>query len=234
MARLTPPSGMQRHKKDNDKPDFDLQSFLAAAGKGRTLAEHPISHQVFLQGDQADAIFYIQRGKIKLTVVSKQGKEAVVAILGAGDFFGEGCLAGQPVRMASATTMSECAIMRLEKASVIRLLHDQPAFSERLLHHLLSRNIRIEEDLVDQLFNSSEKRLARVLLLLANFGKEGKPELVIPKISQEMLAEIVGTTRSRVSFFMNRFRKLGFIEYNSQVNGGLEVHSSLLNVILHD
>jgi CRP/FNR family cyclic AMP-dependent transcriptional regulator len=225
---------MKRRKKSNGKLDFDLQSFLAAAGKGRTLAEHPKDHQIFLQGDPADAVFYIQKGKVKLTVVSKQGKEAVVAILGAGDFFGEGCLARQPLRMASAGTMSECSVLRLEKSAVIRLLHDEPAFSERLLHHLLSRNIRIEEDLVDQLFNSSEKRLARVLLLLANFGKEGEPEPVIPKISQETLAEIVGTTRSRVSFFMNRFRKLGFIEYNSQVTGGLEVHSSLLNVILHD
>ncbi|MGB6945602.1 MAG: Crp/Fnr family transcriptional regulator, partial [Bryobacteraceae bacterium] len=186
------------------------------------------------------------------------GKEAVVALLGAGDFFGEGCLtgnpiagsradvsgsirslaekrwAGQSVRMASATTLSDCSILRMEKAGVIRLLHAQPAFSELLLHHMLSRNIRIEEDLVDQLFNSSEKRLARVLLLLANFGKEGKPELVIPKISQETLAEIVGTTRSRVSFFMNRFRKMGFIQYNAQHTDGLEVNSSLLNVILHD
>jgi CRP-like cAMP-binding protein len=227
-------TGVRQRKNGNDKPDFDLQGFLAAAGKGRTLLDHPKSHQVFLQGDVADAIFYIQKGKIKLTVVSQQGKEAVVAILGAGDFFGEGCLAGQPFRMASAASMSECSIMRLEKAGVIRLLHDQPAFSELLLRHLLSRNIRIEEDLVDQLFNSSEKRLARVLLLLANFGKDGKPEPVIPKISQETLAEIVGTTRSRVSFFMNRFRKLGFIQYNGQVTGGLEVHSSLLNVVLHD
>jgi CRP-like cAMP-binding protein len=225
---------IKRRKNKSDQPNFDLQSFLAAAGKGRTLADHAKSRQIFLQGAPADAIFYIQKGKIKLTVVSKQGKEAVVAILGAGDFFGEGCLAGQPFRMASATTMLECSIMRLEKAGVIRLLHEQPAFSELMLHHLLSRNIRIEEDLVDQLFNSSEKRLARVLLLLANFGKDGKPEPVIPKISQETLAEIVGTTRSRVSFFMNRFRKLGFIQYNGQVTGGLEVHSSLLNVILHD
>jgi|ERR1700722_10234569 CRP/FNR family cyclic AMP-dependent transcriptional regulator len=213
---------------------FDPKIFLAGAGKGRTLADHEKNHQIFLQGDPADAIFYIHKGKVKLTVVSQQGKEAVVAILSAGDFFGEGCLAGQNLRMASATAMSECSIMRLEKASVIRLLHDQPAFSELLLHHMLSRNIRIEEDLVDQLFNSSEKRLARVLLLLANFGKEGKPELVIPKISQETLAEIVGTTRSRVSFFMNRFRKLGFIQYDGQFDSGLEVHSSLLNVILHD
>jgi CRP-like cAMP-binding protein len=237
---------------------FDPKVFLATAGKGRTLADHAKNHKIFLQGDPADAIFYIHKGKIKLTVVSKEGKEAVVALLGAGDFFGEGCLAGKPavgarasvsgnsrsladerwagrsVRMASAATLSECSILRMEKAAVIRVLHDQPAFSELLLHHLLSRNIRIEEDLVDQLFNSSEKRLARVLLLLANFGKESKPELVIPKISQETLAEIVGTTRSRVSFFMNRFRKMGFIHYSGQQTHGLEVHSSLLNVILHD
>jgi CRP/FNR family cyclic AMP-dependent transcriptional regulator len=209
---------------------FDPKSFLAEAGKGRALTAYEKNQTIFSQGDPADAIFYVQKGKIKLTAVSREGKEAVLALLGAGDFFGEGCLAGQPLRMAGADTMSECSIMRLEKASVIRLLRDQPAFSDLLLRHLLSRNIRIEEDLVDQLFNSSEKRLARVLLLLANFGKQGKPEPVIPKVSQETLAEIVGTTRSRVSFFMNRFRKLGFIEYN----GGLEVHSSLLSVILHD
>jgi len=220
-------------KKKEDQ-SFDLKAFLAGPGKGRTLADHAKDHKIFLQGDPADAIFYVQKGKIKLTVVSQQGKEAVVAILGSGDFFGEGCLAGQSLRMASATTMSDCSITRLEKAGVVHLLHEQPVFSELLLHHLLSRNIRIEEDLVDQLFNSSEKRLARVLLLLANFGKEGKPELVIPKVSQETLAEIVGTTRSRVSFFMNRFRKLGFIQYNGKFDSGLEVHSSLLNVILHD
>jgi CRP/FNR family transcriptional regulator, cyclic AMP receptor protein len=220
--------------KRKDKEHFDPNVFLAHTGTGRSLGDYAKNSQVFLQGDPADAIFYIQKGKVKLSVVSKQGKEAVVALLGAGDFFGEGCLAGQSLRMASATTMSECTIMRMEKSGVIRLLHDQPSFSEVLLHHLLSRNIRIEEDLVDQLFNSSEKRLARVLLLLANFGKEGKPELVIPKVSQETLAEIVGTTRSRVSFFMNRFRKLGFIQYDGSYNAGLEVHSSLLNVILHD
>jgi len=220
--------------KPKPKPEFDPKSFLATADKGRTLADYWKNHKVFVQGGVADAIFYIQKGKVKLTVVSPQGKEAVVAILGAGDFLGEGCLAGQSQRMASATTMSDCSIMRLEKAGMIRLLHDRPAFSELFLHHLLSRNTRIEEDLVDQLFNSSEKRLARVLLLLANFGKEGKPEPVIPKISQETLSEIVGTTRSRISFFMNRFRKLGFIQYNGQHASGLEVHSSLLNVILHD
>jgi len=211
-------------------PAFDHQEFLAKVGKGRTLADYKKNQKVFSQGDLADAIFYIQTGKLKLTVVSQQGKEAVVAILGAGDFFGEGCLAGQAMRMSSAATMTECSIMRLEKSSVVRLIHDEPSFSELFLRYLLSRNIRIEEDLVDQLFNSSEKRLARVLLLMANFGKEDKPEPVIPKISQETLAEIVGTTRSRVSFFMNRFRKLGFIEYN----GGLHVHSSLLNIVLHD
>jgi CRP/FNR family transcriptional regulator, cyclic AMP receptor protein len=215
-------------------PVFDPKTFLASTGAGRMLLDYPKNAKVFLQGEPADAIFYIQQGKIKLTVVSKQGKEAVVALLGVGQFFGEGCLAGQSQRMASATTMSDCSLMRLEKAGVIRLLHGQPAFSELLLHHLLSRNIRIEEDLVDHLFNSSEKRLARVLLLLANFGKEGEPALVIPKVSQETLAEIVGTTRSRVSFFMNRFRKLGFIQYDGSFRAGLEVHSSLLNVILHD
>lgn len=212
------------------KSAFDPKAFLAKVGKGRNLANYQKAQRIFSQGDPADAIFYIQTGKVKLTVVSTQGKEAVVAILGTNDFFGEGCLAGQPLRMASAAAMSECSIMRLEKPAVIRLLHNEPAFSELFLHYLLSRNIRIEEDLVDQLFNSSEKRLARVLLLMANFGKEGKAEPVIPKISQETLAEIVGTTRSRVSFFMNRFRTLGFIEYN----GGLKVHSSLLNIVLHD
>jgi CRP/FNR family cyclic AMP-dependent transcriptional regulator len=227
----------QNGKDPQNKSDlrhFDPKAFLARTGAGRALTDYSRNYTLFHQGEPADAVFYIQKGKIKLTVVSKQGKEAVVALLGAGDFFGEGCLAGQPLRMATASTMSECAIMRLEKTAVVRLLHDQPAFSEVLLHHLLSRNIRIEEDLVDQLFNSSEKRLARVLLLLANFGKEGKPESVIPKISQETLAEIVGTTRSRVSFFMNRFRKLGFIQYNGSISSGLEVRSSLLNIILHD
>jgi len=209
---------------------FDPAAFLAKAGEGKTIAVYRKGTLVFAQADAADAIFYIQKGKLKLTVVSNNGKEAVVAILGAGDFFGEGCLAGQQVRMATAAAISDCAIMRLEKAGAVRVLHDEPTFSELFLKYLLSRNIRIEEDLVDQLFNSSEKRLARVLLLLANFGKEGKPEKVIPKMSQETLAEIVGTTRSRVSFFMNRFRKLGFIKYN----GELEVHSSLLNVVLHD
>jgi CRP/FNR family transcriptional regulator, cyclic AMP receptor protein len=209
---------------------FDPKAFLGIVGKGRSLVHFKKNEKIFSQGDPADAIFYVQKGKLKLTVVSKQGKEAVIAILGQHDFFGEGCLAGQPLRMSSASSLTDCAVMRLSKSAVIDVLHREPTFSDLFMAYLLSRNIRIEEDLVDQLFNSSEKRLARVLLLLANFGKETKPELVIPKISQETLAEIVGTTRSRVSFFMNRFRKFGFIKYN----GGLEVHSSLLNVVLHD
>jgi len=211
-------------------PVFDPKLFLAKVGKGRTITDYLKNRTIFSQGDPADSIFYIQKGKVKVTAVSSRGKEAVVAILTAGAFFGEGSLAGQPNRMASVSTMSECSIMRLEKASVLRVLQDEPTFSAMFLHYLLSRNIRVEEDLVDHLFNSSEKRLARVLLLLANFGKETEPEPVIAKISQETLAEIVGTTRSRVSFFMNRFRKLGFIDYN----GGLHVHSSLLNIVLHD
>jgi CRP/FNR family transcriptional regulator, cyclic AMP receptor protein len=210
---------------------FDPKVFLAKIGDGRSLSDYRKNQKVFSQGDSADAVFYIQKGQIKLTVVSRQGKEAVVAILGVDNpFLGEGCLAGQSMRMATATTMSESSIMRITKAAMVRVLHDEPTFSALFLHHVLFRNIRIEEDLVDQLFNSSEKRLARVLLLLANFGKEGTPELVIPQMSQETLAEIIGTTRSRVSFFMNRFRKLGFIHYN----GGLQVHRSLLNVVLHD
>ena len=223
-------SSVKRSMKSKARPAFDPNLILAKAGKGRTLADYPKNRKVFSQGDPADAVFYIRKGKVKLTVVSRHGKEAVIAILGADDFFGEGALAGQPRRMASASTMSECSIMRLEKTNLVRLLHDEPAFSEVVFRYLLSRNIRIEEDLVDQLFNSSEKRLARVLLLLANFGKEDKPEPVIPKISQETVAEIVGTTRSRVSFFMNRFRKLGLIHYN----GGLKVHSSLMNIVLHE
>jgi CRP/FNR family transcriptional regulator, cyclic AMP receptor protein len=210
---------------------FDPKLFLAKVGEGRSIGKYRKDQIVFSQGDPADAIFYIQKGKAKVTVVSEQGKEAVVAILGPDDFFGEGCLAGQPRRMATVSTMAEGLFMRLEKASVVRVIHDEPAFSELFIAHLLARNIRVEEDLVDQLFNSSEKRLARMLLLLANFGKDGRPEPVIAKVSQETLAEMIGTTRSRVSHFMNKFRKLGFIHYDG---GGLEVHSSLLNVILHD
>lgn len=221
--------------KRNAKSPFDLKVFLTKAKGGRRTAEYHTNDRIFVQGETASAIFYIQNGKVKLTVVSKQGKEAIVAILKDGDFFGEGCLAGQQVRMATAVAVTDCFVMKVEKAVVIRLLHEEQTFSEAFVAHLLSRNIRIEEDLVDQLFNSSEKRLARVLLLLANFGKEGKPEPLIPKISQETLAGIVGTTRSRVSFFMNRFRKLGFIDYNGvDYDGGLEIHSSLLNIILHD
>ena len=216
--------------KEKPTPPFDPKMFLAKVGAGRKIMDYRQGEAVFSQGDHADAVFYLQKGKLKLTVVSDQGKEAVIAILDAGEFFGEGCLAGQIKRMATATAMTDCVAVRLEKAEMIRVLHDEPVFSELFLRYVLSRNIRIEEDLVDQLFNSSEKRLARVLLLLANFGKEGKPEPVIPKISQQMLAEIIGTTRARVNFFMNRFRKLGFIDYN----GGLHVHSSLLNIVLHD
>jgi CRP-like cAMP-binding protein len=212
------------------KPLFDPKLFLAKVGKGRTISEYRKNQVVFSQGDPGDAIFYIHKGKVKLNIVSSAGKEAVIAILGPGDFLGEGCLAGRPLCLGTATAMSDCSIVRLEKLSTIRVLHEEPAFSEMFMSYLLSRNMRIEEDLVDQLFNSSEKRLARVLLLLANFGKEGKPEPVIAKISQETLAEMIGTTRSRVSFFMNKFRDLGFIEYN----GELHVHSSLLNIVLHD
>jgi CRP-like cAMP-binding protein len=211
-------------------PAFDAHAFLARVGAGRTQARYGAEATVFSQGDAADSIFYIRKGKIKLSVVSRQGKVAVVAMLGAGNFFGEGCLAGQTRRMANCTTMSACSLARLDKVAAIRVLHEEPVFAQVFLHHLLTRSIRIEEDLVDQLFNSSEKRLARVLLLLANFGKESEPQTAIAKISQETLAGIVGTTRSRVSFFMNKFRKLGFIAYN----GHLEVHSSLLSVVLHD
>ena len=212
------------------EPSFDPKSFLAKVGDGRSIGKYCKNQAVFSQGDAADSVFYIQTGKVKLTVVSQQGKEAVVAIQGPNEFCGEGCLTGQPLRMATATAMTECEIMRLEKGAIILTLHDEPAFSEMFVAHLLARTIRVEEDLVDQLFNSSEKRLARALLLLANFGKEGKPEPIIANVSQETLAEMIGTTRSRVSHFMNKFRKLGFIDYN----GTLEVHSSLLSVVLHD
>lgn len=212
------------------KPHFDTKILLTQVGDGRTIIDYTSGQIIFAQGDPADAIFYILKGKVKLTVVSKPGREAVLAILGTGDFFGESCLAAQPLRMKTATAIDDSTIIRVEKQAMIRTLRQKPEFSELFMMHLLSRNIRIEEDLVDQLFNSSEKRLARILLLLANFGKEGKPEPLIAKISQETLAEMIGTTRSRVSFFMNKFRKLGFIEYN----GGLHVHSSLLNVVLLD
>jgi CRP-like cAMP-binding protein len=213
------------------EPQFDSVMFFGEAGHGRTIASSEKNAVLFSQGDPANAVFYIRTGTVKLSVVSNTGREAVIAVLGAGDFFGEGCLtAQQHLRISTAVAISDCSIMRIEKVAVIRALAEQQGFSELLLAYMLRRTIRIEEDLVDQLFNSSEKRLARALLLLANFGKEGKPETVIAKISQETLAEMVGTTRSRVSFFMNKVRKLGFIKYN----GHLEVHSSLLNVILHD
>lgn len=212
------------------QPPFDPKAFLTHVGEGRSIRRHRKDEIVFSQGEPADAVFYVQRGKVKVTVVSEQGKEAVVAILSSDEFFGEACLAGQTRRIATVATMTDAVIVRLEKAAIIRVIHEQPAFSEMFIAHLLARTIRVEADLVDQLFNSSEKRLARLLLLLANFGKEGRPEPIITKISQETLAEMIGTTRSRVSFFMNRFRKLGFIDYN----GGIEVHSSLLNVVLHD
>ena len=216
--------------KRKKEPGFDPKAFLAKAAGGRTIATYKAGQVVFSQGEAADSVFYISKGKVKITVVSEQGKEAVVAIMGQDDFCGEGCLAGQTRRMATAIAMSECEIMRLDKKAIIRVLQEEPAFSEMFIAHLLTRTIRVEEDLVDQLFNSSEKRLARALLLLANFGKEGRPEPILGKVSQETLAEMIGTTRPRVSHFMNKFRQLGFIEYN----GALKVHSSLLSVVLHD
>jgi CRP/FNR family cyclic AMP-dependent transcriptional regulator len=214
----------------NKKRSFDPQVFLATVDGGRTISSYQKNQIVFSQGDPAEAVYYLQEGKVKVTVVSDQGKEAVVAIHGKGDFFGEGCLTGQPLRLATVAAMTESVIMRLDKAAVMRVLRDEPKFSEMFMLYLLARNARVEADLVDQLFNSSEKRLARLLLIMANFGKEGRPEQVIAKISQETLAEMVGTTRSRVNVFMNKFRQLGFVEYN----GVMKVHSSLLNVVLHD
>jgi len=212
--------------------DFDSKKFLSTIDGGRKIVAFAKKRAIFVQGDSSDAVFYIQTGKVRLTVVSKSGKEATIGILKEGDFFGEGCLTGQPLRMSSATAMTDCSVMRIEKKSMIEVLHREHEFSDMFVGFLLTRNVRYEEDLVDQLFNSSEKRLARMLLLLAHFGKEGAPETVIPNISQEMLAEMVGTTRSRVSFFMNRFRELGFVDYGE--GGGLRVHSSLLNIVLHD
>jgi CRP/FNR family cyclic AMP-dependent transcriptional regulator len=209
---------------------FDPATFLETAAKGRIVSTHQKKQVIFAQGDIADSVFYVKTGKVKVTVVSKQGKEAVVAILGADEFLGEGCLLGQPKRLATASAITECVTMRVEKAEIVRVLHDEPTFSQMFVTHILARNARVEEDLVDQLFNSTEKRLARVLLLMANFGKDGRPEPIIAKISQETLAEMIGTTRSRVSHFMNKFRQLGFISYN----GHLEVHSSLLGVVLQE
>lgn len=208
---------------------FDAKAFLTKAGSGRSVSAYRKKQAIFAQGDPADAVFYIERGQVKLTVVSPRGRSAVVAMLDPGDFFGEGCLAGQAVRMATAAAVTDVSVVRIAREAMIRLLHERSAFAERFMAHLLARNVRVEEDLVDQLFNSSEKRLARVLLLLSRFGKEGTSEPVVLNISQEVLAEMVGTTRPRISGFMNKFRKLGFVEYN----GGLHIHSSLLNVLLH-
>ena len=210
---------------------FDPKEFLSTINGGRKIEAYLKKETIFAQGDASGAVFYIKEGKVKLTVVSKIGKEATIGILNKGDFFGEGCLTGQPLRLCSATTMTDCSVMRIDKKSMVEVLHREHAFSDMFVAYLLTRNIRYEDDLVDQLFNSSEKRLARILLLLAHFGKEGVPETVIPKMGQEALAEMIGTTRSRVSFFMNRFRKLGFVDYGES---GLQVHSSLLNVVLHD
>jgi CRP-like cAMP-binding protein len=220
-----------RTKSANKRRDFDPKEFLSTIGEGRKVVAVRKKQTIFTQGDVADAVFYIQEGKVRLTVVSKIGKEATLGIFNEGDFFGEGCLVGKSFRMKSATAMTDCELLRIDKKAMMRALHREHEFSDLFVAYLLARNIRYEEDLVDQLFNSSEKRLARILLLLAHFGKEGTPESVIPKISQETLAEMIGTTRSRVSFFMNRFRKLGFLDYGGSE---LQVHSSLLNVVLHD
>jgi CRP/FNR family cyclic AMP-dependent transcriptional regulator len=222
---MTPVAAATKRRK------FDPQTFLSTIDGGRKITGFRKKQTIFAQGDASDAVFYIQTGKVKLTVLSKNGKEATIGILDEGAFFGEGCLTGQPLRMCSATAMTDCTVMRIDRKSMMDVIHRERAFSDMFVAYLLTRNIRYEEDLVDQLFNSSEKRLARVLLLLAHFGKDGKTEVAIPTISQETLAEMVGTTRGRVNFFMNRFRKLGFVRYSG---GGMEVHSSLLNVVLHD
>ncbi len=241
-ARQTPTDGESRRTRNSALPrrahkngrEFDAQAFLATIGEGRKAILFPKKQIIFAQDDPADAVFYLQTGEVRLSVVSHTGKEASIGILSNGSFFGEGSLAGQPLRMGTATAMTDCAVLRIEKKAMVDTLHQEHALSGLFVAYLLSRNIRYEEDLVDQLFNSSEKRLARVLLKLAHLGKEGVPQSVIPKISQETLAEMVGTTRSRVSFFMNRFRKLGFIDYSGGEEGVLQVHSSLLNVVLHD
>jgi CRP/FNR family transcriptional regulator, cyclic AMP receptor protein len=219
-----------RITKTKNGPKFDPALYFGASAKGRSIATHRQKQVIYAQGDAADAVFYIKKGKVKMTVVSKQGKEAVIAILGVDEFLGEGCLIGQPKRLATASAMTDCEIMRVEMVEILRVLQDEPVFSRMFVSHILARSARVEADLVDQLFNSTEKRLARILLLLANFGKEGRPEPIIAKISQETLAEMIGTTRSRVSHFMNKFRELGFIDYN----GHLEIHSSLLSVVLNE
>jgi CRP-like cAMP-binding protein len=217
-------------KAKKKKQPFNVKNFLSTVNGGRTITAYRKNDKIFSQGDPADAVFYIQAGQVKVCIISELGKEAVVALHGKGEFFGEGCLTGQPLRLGTVAAMTDSVIMRIDKGAIVKVLRDEPKFSETFMAYILARNARVEEDLVDQLFNSSEKRLARTLLLMANFGKEAKPEPIIPKVSQETLAQIIGTTRSQVSTFMNKFRQLGFIKYN----GDLEVHNSLLNVILHD
>lgn len=217
-------------KKSTKRPNFDVQDFLDSAGISRKIAEFGRKQKIFSQGDAAKTVLYIQKGTVKLSIVNEIGREAVVAVLGPGDFIGEGCMAGQEIRMSSATAIVPTSMLIIEKEEMVRVLHAEHAFSDRFVSYMLVRNIRVEEDLVDQLFNSSEKRLARTLLLLARYGKKSEPQKLIPKVSQEMLAEMIGTTRSRVNFFMNKFRKLGFIEYN----GGVHINSSLLSIVLHD
>ena len=230
MAKIANPGSRKSKTKPPQNRPFDVQAFLDSAGLSRKVIEYRRSQKIYTQGDPATSVMYIQEGGVKLSVLNDVGKEAVLAILGPDDFFGEGGLAGQPVRMGSATAITPTTVLAIEKEEMIRVLHDEQAFSDRFMSYMLSRNIRIEEDLIDQLFNSSEKRLARTLLLLARYGKEPQPQDMLPNVSQEMLAEMIGTTRSRVNFFMNKFRKLGFIHYN----GGLKVYSSLLSVVLHD
>ena len=231
VARL--PIGRRRRAvvESKGKSAFDPKAFLAKTDGGRIISKYRINQIVYLQGDLGDSVFYIHDGRVKLTVMSEQGKEAIVAILGPDEFCGEGCLTGQPRRVATATAMTECEIMRLDKVAIIRVLRDEPTFSEMFVSHLLAKTIRVEEALVDQLFNSSEKRLARALILLANFGKEGRPEPMLANVSQETLAEMIGSTRTRVNYFMNKFRQLGFVDYNGS---SIEVHNSLLSVVLHD
>jgi CRP/FNR family transcriptional regulator, cyclic AMP receptor protein len=231
-SKLKPLAGGRKGVSAKTRCNFDPKRFLATLGEGREVVSFTEKQRIFTQGDAADAVFYIQKGKVRLTVLSSNGKEATLGLLSAGDFFGEGGLGGQSLRMGSANAMTGCDLLRIDKKAMMLALHREHTFSDLFVAYLLARNIRYEEDLVDQLFNSSEKRLARILLLLAHFGTEGAPETVVPKISQETLAEMVGTTRSRVNFFMNRFRKLGFVDYDT--GRGLQVHSSLLNIILHD
>jgi CRP-like cAMP-binding protein len=230
MEAIMSPSNNRSKNPSKKKSEFSAQAFLDSAGVARKVREYKKAEIIFSQGEPAESIMYIQEGGVKITVVSEIGKEAVIAILGPGDFFGEGCLAGQPIRMGNATSMTPSTVLVIDKNDMARVLHEQPELSDLFINFVLTRKIRIEEDLIDQLFNSTEKRLARTLLLLARYGKQEHPQRVLPKISQEMLAEMVGTTRQRVNFFMNKFRKLGFVRYN----GGLQVHNSLLTVVLHD